>query len=283
MATLITGNRSYPSLVGVSVHELMHSWYQMALATNESLYSWMDEGFTSYASSRIMNYLKTQSLIDGEAVEDPQLSSYGTCIGFAKSGRSRPLITHADHFETNAAYGVASYVKGAVFLHQLNYIMGEKSFDKGMLMYFDAWAYKHPNANDFIRIMETVSGLELDWYREYWINTVHQIDYGVKSVEKAKKSTKVTLQKIGVMPMPLDVLVTYTNGKTETFNIALRIMRGNKPSETDGKYTVAADWPWTHPEYVLDIPVRMKKIKSIEIDPAHKMADGDRNNNVFTN
>ena len=50
-ATLITGHRSFRSLVGVSVHELMHSWYQMALGTNESLYGWMDEGFTSYSSA----------------------------------------------------------------------------------------------------------------------------------------------------------------------------------------------------------------------------------------
>ena len=49
MATLITGNRNLGSLVGVMVHELMHNWFQMVLASNESLYYWMDEGFTSLA------------------------------------------------------------------------------------------------------------------------------------------------------------------------------------------------------------------------------------------
>jgi predicted metalloprotease with PDZ domain len=57
MATLITGERGLVSLVGVSVHELVHSWYQMVLASNELLYPWMDEGFTSYVSDDVMNHL----------------------------------------------------------------------------------------------------------------------------------------------------------------------------------------------------------------------------------
>lgn len=284
MATLITGNRPYRSLVGVSVHELMHSWFQMALATNESLYSWMDEGFTSYASAGVMNHLKKIGLIRGQAEEDPHLGSYGAYAGFAKSGMAEPLITHADHFVTNSAYGVASYVTGAVFLHQLSYIIGEESFDKGMLEYFRQWAYKHPNANDFIRVMEGVSGLELDWYREYWINTTHTIDYGIKTVKKEGRGTHIVLEKIGVMPMPLDIEVTYQNGEKEVFNIALRIMRGNKKQAQKGdKYSTIEDWPWTHPEYEFTIPARFKKIQKIEIDPAHKMADMDRGNNVFEN
>ena len=47
MITLITGERSLRSLVGVTVHEMVHSWFQGMVATNESLHEWMDEGFTS--------------------------------------------------------------------------------------------------------------------------------------------------------------------------------------------------------------------------------------------
>jgi hypothetical protein len=51
MATLIVS----PSL-GTAFHEWMHSWYQMMLGTNESLYAWMDEGFTSYAEDLVMSF-----------------------------------------------------------------------------------------------------------------------------------------------------------------------------------------------------------------------------------
>ncbi|HFC00357.1 MAG TPA: M1 family peptidase, partial [Phaeodactylibacter sp.] len=164
-ATLITGNRGFNSLVGVAVHESLHSWYQMALGTNESLYPWMDEGFTSYASAETMNYLKAQGLLHGAqpaAAVDIHKSTYVGYNNIVTSGLEEPLITHADHFNTNYAYGVASYVKGAIFLHQLQYIIGQEAFDKGMLEYYNTWKFKHPNSNDFIRVMEKVSGLELD-------------------------------------------------------------------------------------------------------------------------
>lgn len=276
MATLITGERSLPSLVGVSVHELMHSWYQMLLGTNEALYAWMDEGFTSWASSNVMNHLREQGVLPGNPADNPHRGSYIGYANFSQSGLEEPLIVHADHFTTNSAYGVASYVKGAVFLEQLKYIIGEEAFDEGMLRYFDTWKFKHPNSNDFIRIMEKQSAIELDWYREYWINTTHTIDYGIQKVESDGRSAVAILEKVGVMPMPLDIAVELTDGSVKRFNIPLRIMRGHKPL---GDAELAEDWPWTHPTYELDLGEKAKNIRKVIIDPDFDLADVDRDNN----
>lgn len=284
MATLITGERKFSSLVGVSVHELMHSWYQMILGTNEALYAWMDEGFTSYASDDVMNHLKTKvpAFAGGTVSDFPQAGSLKSYANFTSSGIEEPLSTHADHFMTNAAYGVGSYVKGNVFLAQLEYIMGTKAFEQGILDYFNVWKFKHPNPNDFIRIMEKASGLELDWYREYMVNTTHTIDYGIKSAEQGDDGTVVTLERKGKMPMPLDVLVTYKNGKTITYNIAMVIMRGEKPApEGNSSYIQLPDWPWTNLEYEMKIPGALETIEQIEIDAKERMADVDRENNIF--
>lgn len=284
MATLITGERSLGSLVGVSVHELMHSWYQMALGTNESLYAWMDEGFTSWASDEVMNHLRSQGLIPGRVLDDPHASDYQGYVNFAKSGFEEPLITHADHFVTNTAYGIAAYVKGAVFLAQLEYVIGKEAFRKGMLRYYNTWKFKHPNANDFIRVMEKQSGLELDWYREYWVNTTHTIDYGVKSVEEGEErlagKAVITLEKAGLMPMPVDVLVRYADGTEEMFSIPLRIMRGHKPADdTEMPCKVLEDWPWVAPTYEFALDVSPDNILDVIIDPHGGMADVNRDNN----
>ena len=284
MATLITGNRPFVSLVGVAVHELLHSWYQMMLATDESHYPWMDEGFTSYASTRVMNHLKAKGLISGEAVEHPleYLSTTKGYVGYAKSGYEEPMITHADYFNTNWAYGVSSYVKGSVFLNQLEYIVGKEAFDNGLLAYFDHWHGKHPNDINFVREMEKVADMELDWYREYWVNTTLTIDYAIDTVTANRKKTTISLKRIGMVPMPIDVVVTYKNGKKEMFNIPLRIMRGNKPApDTKTPYTVLPDWPWVNMSYEFDIPVKIKKIESIQIDPSGAMADIELENNTF--
>lgn len=285
MATLITGERSIASLVGVSVHELMHSWYQMVLATNESLYPWMDEGFTDYASNEVMNLLAQEELVPGVRVQpNPHTRTYSGYFRLASGEvvQEEPLTTHADHFMTNTAYGIASYSKGAVFLNQLKYIIGKDAFDKGMLRYYHDWKFKHPNANDFIRVMEKQSGLELDWYKEYWVHSTHTIDYAVDTLlEAASGKTMIQLRRIGVMPMPVDLLVTYTNGSTEIFNIPLSIMRGSKPNENSGvKYTVLEGWHWTHPEYSFELPVKRTDLAKVEIDPTGRMADTNRKNNL---
>src|SRR5690606_5477286 len=162
MSTLITGERPLGSLVGVMVHELVHSWFHGVLATNESLYPWMDEGFTSFASSLTMN-----EIFSNEPQPFPHSGSYQSYLKLAASGLEEPLSTHADHFHTNTAYGAAAYSKGAVFREQLGYIIGAENRAKGMLKYWDTWQFKHPNINGFIRVMEKGSGLELDWYKEY--------------------------------------------------------------------------------------------------------------------
>src|SRR5678809_1565550 len=102
MATLIIGP-------GAAIHEWMHSWYYGLLGTNESLYPWMDEGFTQYAEERVTAFLNS-------ATAFPYQDVYAGYFNLARSGKEEPLTTHADHYNTNFAYVSAAYSKGAVFM-----------------------------------------------------------------------------------------------------------------------------------------------------------------------
>jgi len=282
MATLIMGEGSMQGLIGVSTHELLHSWYQMVLGSNESLYAWMDEGFTSYAEDRILAEIDQPGITDAYATT-AYSGSYQGYFNLAKSGREEPLSTHADHFESNFAYGVAAYSKGDVFLHQLEYIIGKQVFEKGLLEYFNTWKFKHPNVNDLIRVFERVSGLELDWYKEYFVNSIKQIDYGIDSVYSENEMTVVRLRKVKPFIMPVDLMVTLQDGSRSIATIPLDVMRGEKKQEwPDLKLTTYPDWTWTHPTYLLKINTPLSGIKSLEVDPSKRMADVDRANNVYT-
>jgi Peptidase family M1 domain len=284
LATLITGDRSLNSLVGVSVHEHLHTWYQMIMGTNESLYGWMDEGFTSYTESIIENELAREGLMPGKIADDnPFEGTLRAYVALATSGKEEPMSTHADHYQTNYAYSLDAYVKGAVFLNQLEYIIGKKAFKEGMIRYYNTWKFKHPNPNDFIRVMEKQSGLELDWYKEDWVNTLNTIDYAVKSVEKEdKKSTKVVIERIGRMAMPLEIVVTYKDGDKEIFYAPLESMRGEKPKDDKKEErTVLPDHRWVDQTLEFEIPEKMKKIVKVEIDPTRRMADVDYANNTW--
>ncbi|MDF1696499.1 MAG: M1 family metallopeptidase [Saprospiraceae bacterium] len=280
MATLITGERSFPSLVGVSVHEWMHSWFQMVLGTNESLYPWMDEGFTSFGTAETMNYLRKQNLLHGGSVDNPMARTInGFSSNHAGSPLDEPISTHADHFRTNRAYGVGSYTKGAIYLEQLQYIMGKEAFAQAMLNYYNQWKFKHPTPNDLIRIMEKESGLELDWYNEYMVNTTKYPDYSIDTVY----GKTLVLSQRGEMPMPLEIVLTTVKDEKEVYYIPMRIMRGEKPNiwPKDVDYNLMEDWPWTHPEYILELNCKLDKIKKIEINPTINFVDLDRKNNVW--
>jgi len=262
MCTLITGNRSYGSLVGVTAHEMAHTWFQFLLATNEAKHEWMDEGFTSYISDLAMNEIMNQGN------ESPVSNAYKGYYYLAKSGKEQPLTTHADRYKYNQAYGISAYSKGAVFLAQLGYIIGEENLKKTIKKYFNDFAFKHPTPNSIIRSAEKVSGLELDWYLTDFAQTTNTIDYAVKSVE----GNTVTLERIGLMPMPLDISVTYNDGTSEDFYIPLQMMRGEKPTAA----TIIKDWAWAYPTYTFETE---KAIRTIDIDPKEMMADIDKTNN----
>jgi len=274
MSTLITGERSLPSLVGVTVHEMYHSWYQGVLATNESLYPWMDEGFTTFASAETMNVIMEQ----GE--DNPQAGNIRGYLSLAKSQYEEPMTTHSDHYNTNFAYGRAAYSKGSVFLTQIRYIVGEETFYKGMRRYFNTWKFKHPNPNDFIRIMEKQSGLELDWFKEYWVYSTKTVDYGVESVLGADGNYFVTLEKVGDMPMPVEVTVKYEDGSSQLYYIPLRIMRGEK-NFSNSDVTTLKDWPWVNANYTFEAKADGKKISEVIIDADGQTADMERANNQF--
>ena len=263
MCTLITGKRRLSSLIGVTAHELAHTWFQFLLATNESKHEWMDEGYTTYISNRCMNHIMDYNR------ENPQKGSYSSYFRLVESGFEQPLTTHADRYQYNRAYSVAAYSKGAIFLSQLEYVIGKENVEKTLKKYFDDFKFKHPTPNDIKRTAEKVSGIHLDWYLTDWAQTTNTIDYGVKEIN----GKTIILERIGQMPMPIDITVNYADGSSEEFYIPLRMMRGEKPTNA----TTKADWPWAYPTYTLETD---KSVKSVEIDPSELMADINRENNV---
>lgn len=271
MLTLIVGRRNP---VGVSVHESIHNWFYGVLASNESSYPWMDEGFTEYASSEVMRHLN-----GGEG--DAHAEAYQAYFMLADSSVHEPMSLHADHFATNFGYGVTAYSKGELFLAQLRAVIGERTLEAGMLDYFASCAFKHPDPVDFERVLEKRSGLELDWYFDEWINTTRSLDYAVDTLVDRGDSVEIRLTRRGGMIMPVDLEVTRTDGSKTLFNVPLSLMLGSKHEASErAPFTVLPPWQWTDPYYILTIPGRLRTIVRVALDPQERTADRDRTNNV---
>ena len=275
MSTLITGERKLNSLIGVMAHEMAHSWFQHVLASNEAKHSWMDEGFTSFISSLCMQELSEKPS------ENPFTGSYRGYQYLVKSGKEQPQTTHSDRYAYNSAYSIAAYSKGSVFLSQLGYIIGQDKLMETLKKYYTDFKFKHPTPNDIKRTAEKVSGLQLDWYLMDWTQTTNTIDYAIQKVSAADlENTTVVLERKGLMPMPLDILVIYQDGSQETFYIPLRMMRGGKENPyPEIQRTVLPNWAWAYPTYEFNISKPYQSIKAIQIDPSGLMADVDLENN----
>jgi hypothetical protein len=295
MATLLSG----PG-IGTVIHEWMHSWYQMILGTNESMYAWMDEGFASYAEDIVSKFYTKKSTREtfkeniqknpnNKVLQDllPSIpedhgDGYAGYLLLVKSGFEEPLTTHSDHYNTNYGYATAAYAKGEVFMEQLGYIIGAGTRDKMLLEYYKQWRFKHPNSNDLMQVAEKMSGVKLDWYKEYFCNTIKTIDYAIDSLWEEGGVSKIRLKRIGQMPMPIDLQLTFKDGSTETHYVPLNLMFGEKLNENaNQKREVHEAWRWTHPTYIVEFKRRLLDVKAVEIDPSKRMADIDRKNNLL--
>ena len=271
MCTLITGERSFESLLGVTAHEIGHTWFQFLIASNESKHPWLDEGFAEYTCTLIEN------TILGVETSEPMKRHFNRYFELALSGIEQPMSTHADRFAYNNSYSISTYSKGALVLAQLRYIIGEENFWDTLKKYYNDWAFKHPTPNNFIRCAEKISGLELEWFLTDWTQTTNTIDYGVKNAVALEGQTVITLERIGLMPMPVEVQLLMKDGSKKEYYIPLQMMRGEKPLRNNE--TLLKDWAWAYPEYRFSVDVNLENIESITIDVNKETADINKENN----
>ena len=266
MSTLITGGEQYSRLLGTTSHEMAHAWFQHILANNEAKHPWMDEGFASY-----IDVLAENSVL-GKTPKNPFKRSYDSYRRLANSGVEQPQTTHSDRYNYNFAYSVSAYSKGSVFLAQLGYIVGPKTLKKILKRYFNEFKFKHPSPNDFKRVAEKVSDLELEWYLNDWTRTAEKIDYAITYTKG-----NAVLERKGLIPMPIELVVTFKDETKKHYYIPTDLMRGVK-KELSSSFEILPPWGWASPFYSFPL---QKEVVKIEIDPSGLLADVDLKNNIY--
>ena len=277
MCTMMLGEaNSLEGLLGLMVHEGGHSWNQQIMAYNESMRPWMDEGFTSYYENLVMH----QILPPKVATANPFVGTLNAYRNFVKRGIEEPAVWFGDHHDNGGAYSFASYVKGELFLVQLGYIMGEQNLSVTMKEFYNTWKLKHPTDRDLMHIAQKVSGMDLKWFQNYWINTTKTIDYGIKDVKYDANSTTVTLVNNGTVPMPIDFSILTKDKKVINYQIPLNMTHVWKKKDIYGDFTTLNYWPWTQKEYTFTIPYNKSQISTLGIDFSQRLADVNMADNM---
>ncbi|GAB3896401.1 M1 family metallopeptidase [Larkinella knui] len=276
--TFITAGTSWEIPAGiripeqVTIHEFGHQYFMQLLATNEFEEAWMDEGFNQYYEGRIMDetYGPKSSVID----------LFGYRMGNLEL--SRTSYVHLDHPAIapsfgnvwqlpDSYYGELTYFKPATWMRTLDGLVGRPVMDEIMRTYFERWKFKHPNADNFIAIVNEVVtkrfgnrfGPNMNWFFDQVLYGTQVCDYELHSVTSTKQGrsyrSAVTVYRKGDAQLPVEVLVHFENGREQLLH-----WDGKAPSHT---FTVTqatrADWA--------------------KIDPQQKIyIDTNLNNNSFT-
>lgn len=166
--TVIAGDKSLVSLIA---HELAHSWSGNTITNATWRDLWLNEGFTTYLTYRIMEMIYGTDRYNMEAVlgyQDLQadlasLPANDQILAIDLRGRSPDDV-----------FSNIPYEKGALFLRELEHKIGRDNFDKFLLAYFEAFAFKSITTDEFIayldRTLLTQYAAKLDKQRiEQWI------------------------------------------------------------------------------------------------------------------
>lgn len=265
------GGMEYPNLViigvdedrftrsfeGVIIHEIGHQWFYGVLGSNEMDEAWLDEGFTTYTEIRYFEdkYGRDNSLFKLKFL--PRLSRrymhrmiyYITQTNFIEL----PVLTPAYKFvDVPIAYQNAAYSKPALFLINLEGILGQEIFTNILRNYFETYKFKHPTTSDFIRICEQVSGRNLAELFEQFLNTDDVCDWTIKQV----KANEVVIENRGQLSIPVDVFIKTDKGG-KVFSI---------PGGVNSKTISLA------PEF---------RIRQVIIDPHHYTLESNSWNNYY--
>lgn len=238
-------------------HEIGHNWFPMIVGSNERKYMWQDEGLNTF-----INQYASQQFNKGE-YNNPAIRPAKT-IAHTMESNIDPLMLPPEAMDLND-YGLY-YNKTSLCLDMLrNVVLGPEMFDYAFRIYINRWAIKHPQPYDFFRTMNNSAGEDLNWFWKEWFFTTWKLDQAITEVKYVNnnplKGALITIVNKEKIAMPVDLLITQTNGKTENLHLPVEIwQRGGS-------------WTFKYPSD--------SKIQSIIIDPDHQLPDIDRNNNTY--
>ena len=146
--TVIAGDKS---LVALIAHELAHSW-SGNLVTNASWRDlWLNEGFTTYLTNRIM-----QAVFGDERYRMEMALGYDELIDELPDleDRDEALAVDLRDRDPDEVFTSIAYEKGSLFLYELELAVGREAFDRFLTNYFNEHAFQSISTEAFLDYME---------------------------------------------------------------------------------------------------------------------------------
>ncbi len=240
----------------VAEHELAHSWFPFYMGINEVRYKFMEEGWTT-AFEYLLNQVDMGNEVAANLFKQFRVNRWARDL----SGEQNvPIITPANTIN-GAAAGTNGYGKSAVAYLALKDLLGDALFKTSLHEFMNRWHGKHPTPWDMFFSFSDASGRNLNWFWNNWFFSSGYIDYAIQQVASSSKQCTVTIQNIGGLVAPVDVVLTFTDGTRETVHQTPAIWQTNQAIAT------------------VTIPTK-KKVESVRLEGGIYV-DSDSGNNTW--
>ena len=208
----------------VAAHEILHTYFPFYMGINERRYGFMEEGWTT-----AFEYGFNEKRF-GKQFADEIFKAYrvGNWLRNTDASADLPIMTPDNAMSGMIqAYGDNKYGKAALGYLALKEMLGDDDFRKGLHGFMNDWNGKHPIPWDMFYSFNTHTGRDLNWFWDAWFFSPGYIDHAIADVKPGQGGTTVKLKNIGGYPAPTNMVVTFTDGSTETIRQGPEIWRTN--------------------------------------------------------
>jgi tetratricopeptide (TPR) repeat protein len=201
-------------------HETAHRWWPFSFEFDfKKNLNWLSEGFAEYSSMLFQEHIKGK-----ESLKKFLLYRQTEYIKYIFEGR--------DILLNSMVHNKIVYSKGALVLHNLRYIVGDKTFFDILRHYLKTNSGKRINNDSFKIAAEEIYGKPLDWFFDQWINRTglpeYDLQYDITTNGNTFTVNGRIIQLRDLYTMPIDIEIS---GNSQSFKKRIWVYNNEKSKE----------------------------------------------------
>lgn len=147
-------------------HELAHSWFGNLVTCRNWAELWLNEGFATFMEAAFREKMYGREDYVRKIKDDAAQFFASDATGRNRHGLYNTL---ANPDNEQALFDTITYQKGGAVIHTLREAVGDEAFWRAVNIYLNRHKFGNVETTDLQKVMEEVSGQNLDWFFKQWV------------------------------------------------------------------------------------------------------------------
>ncbi len=242
---------SLASTMGLTYHEIAHTYFPFYMGINERKYAWMDEGWATFFPKQFF-----KDYVPDYDFHKTRVERY---LQIAGTEGEVPVITLSKDQHNRLIYRNSAYNKPYLAYSFLQEYLGKDKFKSTIQGYIRDWHGKHPTPYDFFNAFNTLSGKNLNWYWKNWFFDKNYADITLSTLA----DQGIYLDNAGGLFVPIKIVVTPKKGNPITIERNFDFWKDG----LDHRFIM--------------LPLQKDEIKSVEVNNWGRIPDTNLEDNII--